>query len=608
MLKKLAVISLSIILFSCGGEKEQKNENPQGISEEVAAYLASYNKQYQQLLKISAEAEWALNTRIVEGDTVTSYAASVANEEFAKFTGSKLNIEKSREYLKSSDELTDLQVRQLEKILYEAGGNPEIAAEVVKASIKADTKQTEDLFGFDFKINGESVSTNDIDGILQESSKLDERLAAWEASKEVGIGLKDGLNNLRNLKNKSVQALGYSDYFAYQVSDYGMSSDQMMKLCRQLVNDVWPLYRELHTWARYTLAEKYGKETPEMLPAHWLPNRWGQDWMGLVDVDGVNLDNELKGRRPEWIMEQGEDFYVSLGFDPLPKSFYERSSLYPLPKDAGYKKNNHASAWHMDNGKDVRSLMSIEPNTEWWETTLHELGHIYYFMTYTNNDVPIIMRGGANRAYHEAMGSLMGLAAMQKPFLVQMGLAQESTKIDETKVLLKEALNYIVLIPWGAGVMPEFEHELYANNLPIDQFNKKWWDVKKKCMGIVPPSDRGEEFCDAASKTHINNDAAQYYDYALSYVLLFQFHQHIAEKILDQDPHATNYYGNQAIGEFLKEMMYPGATVDWNEHLKKNIGSEMSAKAMLNYFEPLMEYLKEENKGREHTLPENYVM
>ncbi len=125
------------------------------------------------------------------------------------------------------------------------------------------------------------------------------------------------------------------------------------------------------------------------------------------------------------------------------------------------------------------------------ETTLHELGHIYYYMEYTNEEVPIILKGGANRAYHEAMGSLLGLAAMQKPFLVQMGLAEESTEIDEQQMLLKEALNYIVLIPWGAGVMPEFEYELYAKKLPKDQYNQKWWEMKRKCMGIVPPAERG---------------------------------------------------------------------------------------------------------------------
>ncbi|MBL4653908.1 MAG: M2 family metallopeptidase, partial [Flavobacteriales bacterium] len=509
MIRKIigAVVCLAII--GCGEtkEKEVKIEDVKGQATE---FLTNYNQQYQQLLRFASEAEWVLNTHIVEGDTLAASASSQANEQFAAFTGSAKNIERATELLKSKGQLDKLQILQLEKILYEAGSNPQTVADIVKEKIKADTEQTKLLFGFDYKIDGKSVSTNTIDGILNDSDNLEERLAAWRASKEVGIGLKDGLTNLRDLKNQSVQALGYSDYFSYQVSDYGMTSDEMMTLCRQLVNDVWPLYRELHTWARYTLAEKYKQDVPEMLPAHWLPNRWGQDWVGLVDVEGYDLDTKLEEKGPEWIIEQGEDFYQSLGFDELPKSFYERSSLYPAPLDAGYKKNNHASAWHMDNELDVRSLMSIEPNTEWWETTLHELGHIYYYMEYTNEDVPVILRGGANRAYHEAMGSLMGLAAMQKPFLVQMGLAEESTKIDEQQVLLKEALNYIVLIPWGAGVMPEFEHELYANNLPKDQYNQKWWEIKEKCMGITAPTKRGEEFCDAASKTHINNDAAQY--------------------------------------------------------------------------------------------------
>ena len=153
--------------------------------------------------------------------------------------------------------------------------------------------------------------------------------------------------------------------------------------------------------------------------------------------------------------------------------------------------------------------------------------------------------------------------------------------------------------------MPGFEHDLYKGNLPEDQFNQRWWDLKKKYQGIVPPSERGEEYCDAASKTHINNDAAQYYDYAISYLLLFQFHDHIAKNILNQSPRATNYYGNTGVGDFLKKVMYPGASRDWRELMEENLGSGMSAAPMLEYFEPLMDHLKKENEGRTHTLPEN---
>jgi len=162
----------------------------------------------------------------------------------------------------------------------------------------------------------------------------------------------------------------------------------------------------------------------------------------------------------------------------------------------------------MDNADDVRSLMNVELNTRWWGTVLHELGHIYYYKTYSTPEVPIILRGGANRAYHEAMGTLIGMASMQQPFLEGVGLMPKNTEVDETQALLKEALDYIVLIPWGAGVMTEFEHDLYSKNLPLDEFNKRWWELKKQYQGIVLPADRGEEYCDAASKTHINNDAA----------------------------------------------------------------------------------------------------
>jgi peptidyl-dipeptidase A len=258
----------------------------------------------------------------------------------------------------------------------------------------------------------------------------------------------------------------------------------------------------------------------------------------------------------------------------------------------------------MDYDQDVRSLMSVEPNSEWYETAHHELGHIYYYLSYSNPDVPILLREGANRAYHEALGSMMGMAAMQKPFIENLNLIPKNTKSDEMQTLLKEALNYVVFIPFSTGTMSMFEHELYANNLPADQFNKRWWELAAQYQGIAPPTIRGEEYCDAATKTHINNDAAQYYDYALSFVLLFQVHDHIAKEILHQDPHATNYYGNKEIGKFIGEIMKPGASADWRRLLKEKTGSDLSAKAMLEYFAPLMDYLKEANKGRKYTLPE----
>lgn len=597
-------ICSALFLYSCESS-EKKNEK---IQQEAQTFIDDYTKTFVELYYNASEAEWKANTEIVEGDTTIANAAKVAGEKMAEFTGSKENIDNAKKYLESKDQLTDLQVKQLETILYAAANNPQTIPDVVKERIAVEVDQNQKLFGFQYMIGNKKVSTNDIDGILKDEKDLTKRLNAWTSSKEVGPTLKEGLVKQRDLRNKTVQALGYNDYFTYQVSEYDMSTEEMMSTMDQLMKDMYPLYRELHTWMRYEMAKKYGQsEVPEYLPAHWLPNRWGQDWSGAVEVEGLDINGILGKKSAEWIVKEGEKLYTSIGFPNLPETFWSKSSLYPYPADSSVKKNNHASAWHMDLKNDVRSLMSVEPNAEWWETVNHELGHIYYYMTYTNPDVPPLLRGGANRAYHEAIGSMMGMAAMQKPYLIGRGLVPADAKVDSVQSLMKEAMNSVVFMFFSCGTMSHFEKELYVDNLPADQFNKKWWELVKKYQGIVPPSDRGEEYCDAATKTHIINDAAQYYDYALSYAILYQLHNHIAKNILKQDPRATNYYDQKGIGDFLKNITYPGASKDWRLVLKESTGDELNAKAMLEYFAPLSDWLKKQNEGRKYTLPEQMM-
>ncbi len=593
----LFILAIAAIFFSCNPQSKQHQQ-------EVQQFLDQYNQEYRKLYTAASEGQWLLNTRIIEGDTMNAANARRADEAMAAFTGSQENIESARNYLALEKDLTPIQVKQLKKILYLAAGNPESAGDLVKKLIAAGTAQTEKLYGYKFTIDGKEVTPNDIDSLLADVKDTTLRRKAWEASKAVGGTLKEGLINLRDLRNGVVKGLGYPDFFTYQVSDYGMTTEEMMQLLDKFNRELYPLYRELHTYIRYELARKYGvKEVPDYIPAHWLSNRWSQDWSSMVTVEGLNLDSSLGKKSAEWISKQGEAFYVSLGFPPLPETFWTKSDLYPVAKDANYKKNTHASAWHMNLENDVRSLMSVVPNAEWYETVHHEYGHIYYYLSYSNPDVPYLLREGANRAYHEALGSMMGLAAMQQPFAAGLGLVDSNAKLDETQHLLKDALNYVVFIPWSTGTMSHFEYELYAKNLPPDQWNKRWWEIVKQYQGVVPPSDRGESFCDAATKTHINDDAAQYYDYALSFILLFQLHDHISKNILKQDPHATNYFGNKEVGKFIGDIMRPGSSADWRKLLKEKTGEDLSARAMLDYFSPLMSWLKQQNQGRNYTLP-----
>jgi peptidyl-dipeptidase A len=601
---KYAGIIMLMFLFAC-----KTQEGSQTLTEEQQAaqsFLDSFHQGYLKVYYEYNEAQWQSNTKIVEGDSTNAVNERKAGDVYSKFVGSKQLIDRVKTLLADKNDLTELQARQLEKILYNAANYAETAKDAVTARIKAETEQTAKLYGFNYTVDGKKVTTNDIDNMLKSETDVNKRLKVWTASKEVGKNLKPGLIKLRDLRNEVVRSLGYNDYFSYQVSDYGMTADEMMALCNQINRELYPLYRELHTYARYELAKKYHvAEVPDYLPAHWLPNRWGQDWSAMVEVQGINLDSVLKTKTAEWVVKQGEEFYKSLGFEPLPATFWTKSSLYPLPSNVSYKKNNHASAWHMDLQNDLRSLMSVEPNSEWFETVHHELGHIYYYISYTNPNVPPVLREGANRAFHEAVGSMIGMAAMQKPFLQAKELLPANAQSDDTQKLLQEALNYVVFIPFSTGTMTGFEQDLYKNNLPPDQFNKRWWELAKKYQGIVPPAQRGEEYADAATKTHINDDAAQYYDYALSFVILFQLHDHIAKNILHQDPHATNYWGNKEVGDFMKKLLTQGATGDWRKTMKETVGSDISAKAMVDYFQPVRDYLKKVNAGRKYTLPES---
>jgi peptidyl-dipeptidase A len=570
------------------------------IRAEVDAFLKDYVEKWLPLDTAASEAAWAASTDVSEAHTAAQVAA---NQAVYEVVGAPEVIEKVTRFLAAKDQLEDLQVRQLEKIRLRAAEAPGTLPEVVKARVEAEAKQgaTQDAFVYTVKKpdgTQENPSANRIDQVLLNSRDLDERLAYWNASKEIGAPLREGLLKLRELRNQVARGLGFSDFFTLQVADYGMTVDEMLALCDRIVADVKPLYAQLHTWAKRQLARRYGVDVPRgKIPAHWLSNRWGQNWPGLVE--GVDMDAPFRGKTREFIVEQAERFYISMGFPRLPAGFWTKSDLYPALA-TGRKKNSHASAWHLDLDQDVRSLMSVEPDNQWFDTSHHELGHIYYYLAYSTPEVPYLLRQGANRAFHEGVGDLIGLAAGQRPYLKEVGLlAPEAEAAPATTFLLSSALegSAIVFLPWSAGVMTRFEHDFYSGAIADDALNAGWWERVGAYQGIAPPNDRPETLCDAATKTHINDDPAQYYDYAIGTVLKFQLHDHIAREILKQDPRECNYYGNKKVGAFLRDILKLGATRDWNAVLREATGEGLTARPLVAYFEPLKAWLEAENQG-----------
>jgi peptidyl-dipeptidase A len=567
------------------------------VQDRADRFLKLVNAGYQSLYYVSQEATWAASTDVKpEHDA----AAEWAGKAFAAFNGNPAVLTEAKDLLRHRKELKEITVRQLERVLLMPYGaeepmtNPRLAAE----RIVAETQQNSAMNGYVWKLDGKPISANRIDEILAKSDNLAERLKIWEVSKENGPALKDGLVKLRDLRNACARELGFPDYFTLQVKRYDLSTDEMMAYNRKFLAELKPLYLQLHTWVKYEMAKKYGQPVPKAIPAHWINNRWSQNWTGFVKA--VDLDPYFKGWQPERIVKTAEAFYTGLGFEPLPATFWTKSDLYPVPAGGTRKKNSHASCWHLDLGTDIRSLMSVEPNMEWFETTHHELGHGYYFMSYTNPGVPPLLRDGANPSFHEGVGELIALATRQIPYLKGAGVLPADYKADEMQVLLNDALE--VAIPfmfWACGTMPEWESEFYAKGMPADQMNARWWKHVRDLQGVEPPSPRGEQFCDAATKTHINDNPAYYYSYGWATVFKFQMHDYIAKKILHQDPHHTNYAGHKEVGAFLKQVLAKGATEDWRKVLKDATGEDLSTRAMMEYFKPLMAWLEQQNKGRQ---------
>lgn len=560
-------------------------------------FLGWVNAGYQALYRVESEAQWKASTDVrPEHDA----ASEVAGKARAAFNGNPAIIREARELLSRRSELSEQQVRQLERCLLNAAEGPMTRPDLVARRIAAETAQASALNGFQFKLSGSNVVANDLDRILSKSTNLAERRAAWEASKATGPRLRPGLEALRDLRNACAREMGYSNYFSLQVAAYGMTADEMLALNESFMRELRPLYLHLHTWAKHELARRLGQTVPNRIPAHWINNRWAQEWGGMVEA--ANIDRYFDGREAAWITRTAEDFYVGMGFPRLPETFWTRSDLFPARAGEARLKNSHASCWHVDLENDIRSLMSVEANSWWFTTAHHELGHAYYFMAYTRPEVPPLLRIGANPAFHEGIGELIGLASGQVPYLKAKGILPAEYMPDEVSVLLNDALTHAVpFLFWASGTMTHWEADVYAKELPTGEWNERWWKHVADYQGVEPPGGpgtRGEAFCDAATKTHINDNPCYYYSYAIATVLKFQFNDYIARKYLRQPPNACNYDGNREVGAFLRGMLSAGGTRDWRALLREATGEDLSTRAMVEYFRPLQAWLEEKNRGR----------
>jgi peptidyl-dipeptidase A len=450
---------------------------------------------------------------------------------------------------------------------------------------------------------GKCLDITQIEKIMAESRDPEELKRVWLGWSAIGAPMRKRYARLVELGNKGARELNYTDVGAIWRSQYDMPPDAFAKEEDRLWQQLEPLYLSLHAYVRGQLRKKYGNAVvPEKgpIPAHLLGNLWSQEWNNVYDLldspkpaESYDLTKILRERKTDarGMVKYGEGFFTSLGFPPLPETFWERS-LFTKPADRDVV--CHASAWDVDSKNDLRIKMCIQINEEDFRTIHHELGHNFYQRAY--NTQPPLFQNSANDGFHEAVGDTIALSVTPE-YLKKIGLIDmvppASGDID---YLLQKALDKVAFLPFGL-LVDKWRWEVFSGQVKPENYNKAWWELRTKYQGIAPPVERTEADFDPGAKYHVPGNVP-YARYFLAALLQFQFQRALCKEAGYNGPlHRCSIYGNKTAGEKLNEMLSLGLSKPWPEALETLSGEkQMDASAMADYFAPLKVWLDEQNK------------
>ena len=448
------------------------------------------------------------------------------------------------------------------------------------------------------------LDLEDITKIMATSHDARQLLDVWAGWHTIARPIKKDFVRYVELANKGARELGFRDTGAMWRSKYDMTPEQFAAELDRLWDQVRPLYLSLHAYVRWKLREKYGDIVPAQgpIPAHLLGNMWAQTWDNVYplvapqDADpGYSLTQILKSRNtdPVQMVKYGEAFFTSLGFDPLPKTFWERS-MFTKPREREVV--CHASAWDIDYVEDLRIKMCIDITGEDFITVHHELGHNFYQRAYDRQ--PPLFRDSANDGFHEAVGDTIALSVTPE-YLVRIGFLEKSPDTSkDIGLLLNKALEKIAFLPFGL-LIDQWRWKVFSGEVTPENYNAAWWELRRKYQGVAPPVPRSEEDFDPAGKYHVSANVP-YTRYFLADILQFQFHRALSKTANCTTPlNRCSIYDNKEAGRKLNAMLSMGQSRPWPDALEALTGQRrMDATAIRDYFAPLQKWLDEQNKGK----------
>ena len=460
---------------------------------------------------------------------------------------------------------------------------------------------------------GDCYDLEAFEGVIDNSRDPDELLKAWEGWRNIGTPMKDKYLRMVEIGNLGAKDLGYEGLTDLWFSQYDMPAEEFLAETDRVWDELKPLYDALHCHVRSELSEHYGEEVVSkegVLPAHVLGNMWGQSWANVYDLvytpdnpnasSGIDLTKILEEKNIDEIemTKIAENFFISLGFQSLPDTFWERS-LFVKPQDRSVV--CHASAWNLDaDANDLRIKMCIERNAEDFSTIHHELGHIFYYQAY-NSTQPSVFQSGANDGFHEAVGDLLSLSITPE-YYNKIGLISEAEAKDATSdpisLLMQQALQGVVSVPWTL-MLDKWRAGVFSGETSESELNNSWWELREYYQGIGVPRERGADAFDPGAKYHIPGNTP-YTRYYLAQILQYQFHESLCNQMGFEGPlHECSIYDNELAGKKLRAMLSLGQSQEWQVALEALTGTRsLSGKSMLNYYKPLKDWLDVQNTDR----------
>ncbi len=444
-----------------------------------------------------------------------------------------------------------------------------------------------------------------IERIMGDSRDPNELKDVWVGWHKVGAPMRQRYGRFVQLSNQGAQELGFKDTGALWRAGYDMTPDQFSAEVERLWQQVRPLYLSLHTYVRARLVQKYGPQVvpPDgPIPAHLLGNPWAQEWGNVFPILGLDEKSrgydltallQAKNLDAKGMVRFGEGFYKSLGFAPLPETFWTRS-LLTKPRDRDVV--CHASAWDIDNFDDLRVKMCIQIRDVDFVTIHHELGHNMYQRAYENQ--PFLFKNGANDGFHEAIGDTIALAITPE-YLKTIGLLGKVPSADsDIPILLNQALDKVAFLPFGL-MIDQWRWKVFSGEITPADYDKAWWDLRLKYQGVAPPVARSEADFDPGAKYHVPANVP-YTRYFLARILQFQFYRALCQASAYTGPlNRCTFYGSKEAGAKFNKMLEMGQSKPWPDALEALTGQrQMDATALLDYFAPLQKWLDEQNKGQ----------